>query len=49
LRHFIKLRSAKYAHGDIQVIAKQMYNLIKEHGLGVFVEDIDIGECVGES
>lgn len=49
LRHFIKLRSTKYAHGDIQVIAKQMYNLIKEYGLGVFVEDIDIGECVGES
>ena len=44
LRHFIKLRASKYAHGDIQIIAKQMYKIIKDYGLGVFVEDIDIGD-----
>lgn len=42
LRHFIKLRSTKYAHGDIRIIAHKMYQAIKDYGLGVFVEDIEV-------
>lgn len=46
IRHFIKLRSSNKAHGDIRVIAKKMYNLMKENGFGVFVEDINISNDI---
>jgi len=42
LRHFIKLRSSKYAHGDIRIIATKMYELMIANGFGIFVEDINI-------
>lgn len=44
IRHFIKLRSSKKAHGDIRVIAKKMYDLLQENGFGIFLEDITIDD-----
>ena len=40
IRHFLNLRLSHKAHPDIQIIARQMLEAIKDFGLGIFVEDI---------
>lgn len=46
LRHFIRLRSSAAAHPDIRKLAIQLLKLMRDNGLGVFFEDIEV-EDVG--
>ena len=45
LRHFIRLRSSAAAHPDIRKLAIQLLKLMRDNGLGVFFEDIEVGDA----
>ena len=40
IRHFIKLRTAKGAQPDIVALAKQMYDILYDAGLGCIIADL---------
>ena len=40
IRHFLRLRLNYKAHPDIRIIAKSLYKMLQDNGLGIFVEDI---------
>lgn len=44
LRHFLKLRMDKAAHPDIRKLAKELFELLKQSGLGLFFEDLETEE-----
>ena len=44
LRHFLKLRTDRAAHPDIQKLAKELFELLKKSGLGLFFEDLETEE-----
>lgn len=45
LRHFIRLRSSAAAHPDIRKLAIQLLKLMRDNGLGVFFEDIEVEDA----
>lgn len=45
LRHFIRLRSSVAAHPDIRKLAIQLLKLMRDNGLGVFFEDIEVEDA----
>lgn len=45
LRHFIQLRSSAAAHPDIRKLAIQLLKLMRDNGLGVFFEDIEVEDA----
>lgn len=42
IRHFIKLRAAEVADPNIRKLARQLLKLMRENGLGVLVNDIEV-------
>lgn len=42
IRHFIKLRASAAADPDIRIIARQLLQWMRDNGLGVLVEDIEV-------
>lgn len=45
LRHFIRLRSSAAAHPDIRKLTIQLLKLMRDNGLGVFFEDIEVEDA----
>ena len=42
LRNFFKLRTSPAAHGDIRKLAIELLQLLRENGLSIFFEDIEV-------
>lgn len=42
LRNFFKLRTSPAAHGDIRKLAIDLLQLLRENGLSIFFEDIEV-------